>query len=208
MPNLITSLLARFPLGKVGAAVAVAATLVVAPLLTFSETTLKGLLDRWLSQCIVVVDITQEGTEAPIVRLYSFGDMPESLPFTFVAGKGLIHHVSFLNHVDQKTTVSESNVLVHPLANQRCPGDLCPETSEASERLTVRIKPMSSNYVYQFRILFEDPEAHKQMKVYVRPRLDEKIACRVETTTFSNFVARQSRGVQVLNIATYVMPHY
>lgn len=194
----ITSFLARFPFGKVGAAIAVAATLVVAPLLAFSETTLKSILDRWLSQCSVVVDITQDGTEAPIVRLHSFGDMPSSLPLTFAAGKGLIERVSLLNHVEQETTSAEPNVLVHPLANQRCPGDLCPETGEASEKLTVRIKPVTPNYVYQFRVLFKEREGNNKLKVYVKPLLDEIIACRVETTTFSNYFARQSRIIQVI----------
>lgn len=198
MPQLLSSLLVRIPFGKLGTAIAIAAALVVVPLLAFSETTLKGILDQWLSQCIVVIDITQDGREAPIVRLHSFGEMPESLPLTFAASKGLIERISLLNHVEQDTAPSEPNVLVHPLANQRCPGDLCPDTSEPSEKLTVRIKPVSPNYVYQFRVLFKDPAAHNQLKAYVKPLLDEKIACRVETVTIFNFVARQPRVIQVL----------
>lgn len=198
MPTLLTSLLARFPIGKFGAALAVAAMLVVGPLLAFSETTLKGIMDRWLSQCTVVIDVNQDDTEAPIVRLHSFGEMPESIPLTFAAGKGLIERVSLLNHVEQDTTPSESNILVHPLANQRCPGDLCPDTSEPSEKLTIRIRPVSPNYVYQFRVLLGDRDPQRQLKAYVKPLLDEKVECRVETTTVSNFVARQTRGVQIL----------
>jgi hypothetical protein len=198
MQNFITSVFARVPFGKVGAAIALATTLVGAPLLAFSETTLKSIIDRWLSQCTVVVDITREDKEAPIVRLHLFGDMPESLPLTFAAGKGLIERVSFLNHVEQETTSSDPNVLVHPLANQRCPGDLCPDTVEASEKLTVRIRPVSPNYVYQFRVLFKDSDAQTELKAYIKPLRDEKIACRVETATLSNFLARQSRGFQVL----------
>lgn len=198
MQKQITLLFARLHVGKIGTAMAVAATFVIAPLLAFSETTLKSILDRWLAQCTVVIDITQNNTDASIVRLHSFGDMPDSLPLTFAAGDRLIDRISFLNHVEQKTTSNEPNVLVHPLANQRCPGDLCPDTSEASEKLTIRIKPVSPNYVYQFRVVVKDPDTHTQLKAYIKPLLDEKIACRVETTTFSNYLARQSRGTQLL----------
>lgn len=198
MSQRLKSILTYINFSNVGVSAAIAAALVIAPLLAFSETTLKSIMDRWLSQCTVVIDITQDGKEAPIVRLYSFGDMPESLPLTFATNKGLIERVSLLNHVEQDTVSSEPNILVHPLANQRCPGDLCADTSDASEKLTVRIKPVTSNYVYQFRVIFKASQADSKLKAYVKPLLDEKIACRVETTTLSNFLARQSRGIQVL----------
>jgi hypothetical protein len=185
-------------------AFALAAVVVVGSLLTFSETTLKGMLDGWLSQCIVVVDTLHERNEAPTVRLYTFGAMPDSLPLTFSVESGLIERVSLLNHVEQGTTLSSLNVLVHPLANQRCPGDLCPETVTASEKLTVRIKPVSPNYVFQFRVLLGDPAAYRQLKVYIKPLLNETLSCRVEVSGFSNMLVRQSLLRQVLILATLV----
>lgn len=197
MTQHVATLLRRIPFGRLGVSIAIAAAIVVVPLLAFSETTLKSMLDQWLTQCTVVVVVNQQGAEAPIVRLYSFGDMPESLPLTFAADNGLIERVSLVNHVEQETTTDPS-ILVHPLANQRCPGDLCPDTSEPSEKLTVRIRPVSPNYVYQLRVLFTNPVAPSNLKVYVKPLLEEKIACRIETATLSNFFARQPRGTQVL----------
>jgi hypothetical protein len=183
--------------GKLVPPIAIASILVIGPLLAFSETTLKSIMDRWLSQCIVVVEMAQKEAESPIVRLYSFGNMPESLPLTFATDKGLIERVSLLNHVEQGTAFSDPNLLVHPLANQRCPGDLCPDTGEPSEKLTIRLKPISTNYVYQLRVILRDQEVKNQLKVYVKPLLDEKMDCRVEKTTIANYFPRQTGGVQI-----------
>lgn len=211
MNNLITwlnplvALDRRITIGRFGTAVAIAATLVVGPLLAFSETTLKSVMDSWLSQCTIVVDIRQQSAEAPIVRLYSFGDMPKSLPLTFSTENGLIERVSFLNHIEQKTAMNDPNLLVHPLANQRCPGELCPDTIDPMEKLTIRVQPVSSNYVYQFRVLTSPPITPSQLKVYVNPRLDEVIPCRVEATNVFNYFARQPRSIQALFLFLGIM---
>ena len=183
---------------KLGAAVAVAATLVLAPLLAFSETTVKGILDRWLSQCVVVID-SQIGAEGAIlVRLHTFGEMPPALPITVVAKTGTVDRVTLMNHVEQGTAGSEPNLLVHPQANQRCPGALCEEEPGPAERLTLRITPMSSNYLYQLRVLTSDVLGHQDLSTYVRPLKGDAMTCRVERATASNFVARQPRVVQLL----------
>lgn len=180
MRKLFERLVRKKWLRKLGVAVAVVTVLVVMPILAFSQATIESIVNGWLSQCIAVVDVSQKGSEAPIVRIYSFGKMPESLPLTFSVERGLIQRISLLNHVEQETTAIESNLLVHPLANQRCPGDLCPETNEPSEKLTIRIKPISPNYVYQLRVLFTEPDPVNRLKVYVKPLIDEKIVCRIE----------------------------
>lgn len=184
--------------GRFGTAIAIASVLFVAPLLAFSETTIKGILDRWLTQCIAVIVISQNEAEAPIVRIHTFGEMPPSLPLTFSANQGVIDRVSLVNQVEQETTgVTESNLLVHPLANQRCPGDLCPEQSFSAEKLTVRLKPVGTNYIYQFRVLTSKALTAEQLKVYVKPLQDEAIVCRVERATLSNYVARQPKQIQL-----------
>lgn len=173
-------------------ALAVATTVVLGPLLAFSETTLRALLDRWLSQCIVVIDIRQLSNDAPIVRIYTFGDLPPSLPLTFAASHGVIERVSLLNQVEQETTPDGLNLLVHPLANQRCPGDLCPDQTGSAEKLTVRLKPVGTNYSYQFRILASRAVTADQIRVYSRPLQEEVSSCRVESAAATNFLARQS----------------
>lgn len=195
MPNLSALAALR---DKVGAAVAVAATLVLAPLLAFSETTVKGILDRWLSQCVLVLDSQMDANGAIVVRLHTFGEMPKSLPITVVARSGKIDRVTLLNHVEQGTATGEPNLLVHPQANQRCPGALCEDQPSAAERLTLRISPMSPNYLYQLRVLTSDVLSHEELSTYVRPLKGDSVACRVERATIANFVARQPREIQLL----------
>jgi hypothetical protein len=197
--------LRRVIAGPVGTAIAVASVIFVAPLLAFSETTIKGILDRWLSQCIAVIDITQDAAEAPIVRLYTFGEMPSSLPLTFAANQGVSDRVGLINQVEQETTGSEPNLLVHALANQRCPGDLCPEQNSSAEKLTVRLKPVGTNYLYQFRVLTSKALDGNQLKVYIKPLQDETIACRVERATLSNYAARQPKQVQLVMLFVAVI---
>jgi hypothetical protein len=205
IPKSLGTILRQPLVRKLANAIAVASVLVVAPFLAFSETVLKSILDRWLSQCTVVLEVTQDGAEPPLVRLYSFGDMPDALPLTFSSASGVIERVSLLNHVEQETISSEPNVLVHPLANQRCPGDLCPDTAVASEKLTVRVRPITPNYVYQFRVILSKPSANSHIKVYAKPLLQEKIGCRVETANLSNYFARQPRLQQLLLLFVFVV---
>ncbi|MDP3752645.1 MAG: hypothetical protein Q8Q98_12385 [Polaromonas sp.] len=187
------------------APVLLTATLVVAPLLAFSESTVRSIVDRWLSQCIVVVDSSQRSTEAPIIRIHTFGEMPASLPLTFATDEGQIDQISLINHVEQETTRIEANLLVHPLANQRCPGDLCPAQTIGAEKLTIRLKPVSPNYLYQLRILTTPAVSEDRIKVYVRPLQGEAMPCRVERATLANYVARQSKLVQLVLLSVGVV---
>lgn len=183
---------------NVGTALAVTATLVLAPLLAFSETTIKGILDRWLTQCVVVLSSKAGDYGVILVRIHTFGEMPKTLPITLVAKTGKVDRVTLLNHVEQGTARGEPNLLVHPQANQRCPGALCEEQPSAAERLTIRITPMSANYLYQLRVLTSEVLDHEDLSTYVRPLKGDSIACRVERATAANFVARQPREVQLL----------
>lgn len=183
---------------RIGIALSIGIALIVGPLLTFSEATLKGIMDNWLTRCVIVIEKSQHATDPPLIRLHMFGAMPDSLPVTFSASQGLIERISFLNHVEQESTPSGDNLLVHHLASQRCPGDLCPETIDANEKMTVRISPVSPNFVYQFRVLMTKSASIDNLKVYVLPRGSDKIQCRVEATSVSNFFARQSKIGQIL----------
>lgn len=191
-------------LDKLVAAIAVTATVLLLPLLAFSETTIKGILDRWLTQCIIVVD-SHNGDKGAIVRLYTFGEMPPALPITIVADTGEVDRITFMNHVEQRTAGNESNLLVHPQANQRCPGVLCEEQTGPAERLTLRITPMDPHYVYQLRVLTSDVLDHRNIKTYVRPLKDDNIECRVERATAANFFARQRREIQLLILSLGVL---
>jgi hypothetical protein len=95
--------------------------------------------------------------------------------------------------------------LVHALANQRCPGDLCPEQNSSAEKLTVRLKPVGTNYLYQFRVLTSKALDGNQLKVYIKPLQDETIACRVERATLSNYAARQPKQVQLVMLFVAVV---
>ncbi|UUZ70082.1 hypothetical protein LP416_13325 [Polaromonas sp. P2-4] len=193
----LLSAIAAVATSRVAIAVSLGVALVVGPLLTFTEATLKGIMDRWLAQCVIVIEKSQRAAEPPLVRLHMFGDMPESLPLTFSANAGLIERISFLNHVEQNSIPSSSNLLVHHLASQRCPGDLCPETTDPGEKMTVRLNTVSPNYVYQFRVLITELSNPDNLKVYVLPRASDKIQCRVEDASIANFFARQIRTTQV-----------
>ncbi len=190
---------------SLGPAVAIAATFVLAPLLAFSETTIKGILDRWLSQCVVVLDARAESNGTVLVRIHTFGDMPKSLPITVVAKTGLVERVSLLNHVEQGSAGSETNLLVHPQANQRCPGALCEEQPVAAERLTIRINPMSTNYLYQLRVLTSNSLGPEDVNTYVRPLKEDHVPCRVERAATANFVARPPREIQLLIFLIFVV---
>jgi hypothetical protein len=183
---------------NLAAAVALAATLVLAPLLAFSETTVKGILDRWLSQCVLVLDSETRADGAVMIRLHTFGEMPKTLPITVVARTGKVDRITLLNHVEPSPTRAETNLLVHPQANQRCPGALCDDQPVAAERLTFRITPMSPNYLYRFNVLTSDLLSHEHLTAYVRPLKGEEVICRVERATLANFVARQPRETQLL----------
>ena len=182
---------------RIGAAIAVTVTLFLAPLLAFSETTIKGIMDRWLSQCVVVFDVKGDATGATLVRIHTFGEMPDSLPVTLTARHAVITRITLLNHVEQATAGSDPNLLVHPLANQRCPGALCPDQPIAAERLTVRLRPATSNYLFQLRVLTLPVAQPHDVAVYSLPRQDEKITCRVEKATTANYIARQPKELQV-----------
>jgi len=188
-----------------GAAVALTVTLFLAPLLAVSETTIKGIIDRWLSQCVVVLDIAADSTGATLVRVHTFGDMPHALPVTITARNAVITRITLLNHVEQSTAARDPNLLVHPLANQRCPGDLCPEQPIAAERLTVRIRPATSNYLFQLRVLTLPVADQSDIAAYSRPLQGEKFACRVEKATTANYIARQPKELQVALLSLGVL---
>jgi len=195
MPHFLTLAALR---KNVGTAVALSTTLVLAPLLAFSETTVKGIIDRWLSQCVVVFDSQAGADGGVLVRIHTFGEMPKTLPITLVAKAGQIERITLLNHIEQGTAKGEPNLLVHPQANQRCPGALCEEQPIAAERLTIRVTPMSPNYFYQLRVLTSEVLNHEDLSIYVRPLKGDNMACRVERATVANFVARRPREIQLL----------
>jgi hypothetical protein len=187
----------RFP-ARLLTAIAIATATVLAPLLAFSEATIKSILDRWLSQCLVVVDLAQHGSDAPMARLYAYGNLPAEIPITFVVDQGQIDRISLVNHVEQATTAVDANLLVHPQANQRCPGALCPESQTSAERMTLRIKPFGSNYLYQLRVLTTPAlQSLDDLKAYVQPRAADTMQCRVEKATPANYLARQPKLVQI-----------
>ncbi|MBI5722080.1 MAG: hypothetical protein HZC37_30780 [Burkholderiales bacterium] len=192
---------------RIGAAVAVTATLFLAPLLAFSETTIKGIMDRWLSQCVVVLAVSSDATGAALVRVHTFGEMPEALPVTVTARDAVITRITLLNHVEQATAEGDPNLLVHPLANQRCPGDLCPDHPIAAERLTVRIRPATPNYLFQLRVLTLPVAKPEDIAAYSRPLQGERLTCRVERATTANYIARQPKEMQIalLSLGVLVM---
>jgi hypothetical protein len=173
-------------------------------LLAFSETTIKGIMDRWLSQCIVVFEVSSDKTGAALIRVHTFGEMPESLPVTMTARDAVITRITLLNHVEQETALQEPNLLVHPLANQRCPGDLCPDQAMAAERLTVRIRPATPNYLFQLRLLTQPTTKPADISAYSRPLKSEKLSCRIEKATTANYIARQPKGIQIALLAAGV----
>lgn len=177
-------------------ALSVSGAVVLGPLLAFSESTLRSILDRWLSQCVVVIEVEEPSEEAPMVRIYMFGHPPPSLPLTFSANRGVIDRVSLINHVEQDLGRGEISLLVHPLANQRCPGDLCPEQTGSAEKLTVRLAPVETAYSFRFRVLTSMSLPAEQLRVYSRPRQGDSMTCRVEKASAINYLARQSPGIQ------------
>lgn len=185
---------------RAGYTLAMAIVLIVAPLLTFSESTIKNIIDRWLSQCIIIYDKKNDESGAILIQLYAYGSMPSSLPITMVTKSGgTINRISFVNQVEQATAPDDNNLLVHPLAGQRCPGELCPEVSATSksERLTMRIHPVTSNYLYQLRVVTAKAVTPQEINVYSRPLQGEGFVCRVESASLANYFSRQSPGYQI-----------
>lgn len=80
----------------------------------------------------------------------------------------LITRITLLNHVEQATVPSDPNLLVHPLANQRCPGELCPEQFIGAERVTVRLRPVTSSFLFQLRVLTDTLASHKDIEIACR----------------------------------------
>lgn len=185
--------------GRLLSAIALAATLVLAPLLTFSEATIKSILDRWLSQCLLVIETSAaDESKTALVRLHAFGAVPSELPLSFVLNQDAFERISLVNHVEAPATGGETNLLVHPQANQNCPGELCQQQSAGGDRLTLRIKPFGSNYLYQFRVRSTSGLSDiAKLKVYVQPRGSDSVGCRVEQASLTNLVARQGKIVQI-----------
>jgi hypothetical protein len=192
-------------LKRIGSASAFALVLVFAPVLAFSETTIKDILDRWLAQCVVVLEMETEKNGAVLLRIHTFGQMPQSLPVTVVAKQGLVERISFLNQIEQETLKDDPSLLVHPMANQRCPGVLCENHvgTEGAERLTVRLQPVRPNYPYQLRVVSSQQEGADGILAYSHPRVGESMNCRVERASLTNYVARQSMFKQIVMLAIF-----
>jgi hypothetical protein len=195
--RILRSVWIRRPLKLLAASV----LLVAAPLLAFGEATIKSLIDGWLSECLLVVESDRQSDGSTMVRLYPFGKMPASLPLTFSSSGALLERISFLHHVEQAPPTSITDLAVHPQAGQRCPGELCADHPDAFEKVTIRINSLTPNFVYRLRVLFKDHRSDNQLRLYVLPKEIDRLECRVESASPTNYFARLSTAGRVATLS-------
>lgn len=188
-------------------AIAAASLLVIVltPFLVFSETSIKGLIDSWLNDCLVVFETESVPPNKVKVLGYVSGKAaPPVLPVTFIAHDVLINRIKFTTDVDRPGAGDTGNLALHPLVNAACPGSLCRELGgvPSSPKLTITLKDVSPAFLYNFTVEFDRPATKEKLALFVQ--YDEGLkggVCRVEYANVFNFLTRAGKWAKFLLMA-------
>jgi len=183
---------------------ALAATVLalVVPLVTFSESTIKGLMGGWLDRCLIVIEKKQISPTKLMVTGYMKGPAPAALPFSFSANKPLILNVRFLNAEDLSGANQDANLGLHPMAGETCPGALCEGTvfTDGGEpKINFTLRDLSESFLYRFHIHLAQPGSVDDLGIFVVYQTGLKDGvCRVENADLLNWPARADPLVKIL----------
>ena len=179
------------------------------PLVTFSETTLKGLLAGWLNRCLIVIEREKLGPAKLLIRGYLQGTAPTLLPFNFSSSGPLILSVKLLSSEGGKTSDSSESLGLHPMAGQACPGALCEGavyTDGGEPKINFSLKDLSESFQYRFQIQFTQPVQLDDLGVFVIYQEGLKGGvCRVESASVFNWSVRASRLGKLVGTAILLL---
>lgn len=178
---------------------------VVVPLATFSESSLKSLMTGWLDRCLIVIEKEQLSPTKLMVTGYLRGHAPVALPFSFSANKPLILNVKFLSSEDLSGSDKDTNLGLHPLAGETCPGALCEGTvyTDGGEpKINFTLRDLSESFLYRFHIRLAHPGKLDNLGVFVVYEAGLKDGvCRVENAGLLNWPVRAGPLAKLLGSA-------
>jgi len=186
----------RFLSRHIGGIVVSLVILLLAPFLLLSENTIKGFIDSWLNDCVIVFE--KEGVPPNRVKVtgYVSGKAPKALPITFTAYDVLINRILFTTDVDNPHAGRFANLALHPLTNTACPGALCERLGKipSSPKVTVEIDDISTEFRYVFSVEFDQPASQDKLGIFVQfaEGLPGGI-CRVEYANPFNYLIRTTK---------------
>ena len=182
---------------------------VLVPLVTFSESAIKGLMSGWLERCLIVLEKEQLAPGKLMVTGYMRGKAPNALPLTFSANKPLILNVKFLSSEGLSGASRHANLGLHPLAGETCPGALCEGTvyTEGGEpRINFTLGDLSESFLYRFQIRLANPGTLDDLGVFVVYQTGLKDGvCRVENASLFNWPVRVGPLAKILASAVLLL---
>lgn len=186
-------------------ALAAVALALLVPLVTFSESTVKGLMTGWLDRCLIVIKKEQLSPTKLMVTGFMRGHAPTALPFSFSANKPLILNVKFLSSEDLTGSDEDANLGLHPLAGETCPGALCEGTvyTDGGEpKINFTLRDLSESFLYRFHIRLAGPGTLDDLGVFVvyESGLKDGV-CRVENASLLNWPVRAGPLAKILGSA-------
>ncbi len=194
---------------KLRPALAAVVLAILVPLVTFSESTIKGLMSGWLDRCLIVIEKEQLGPSKLMVTGYMRGPAPKALPLSFGANKPLILNVKFLSSEDLSGSSKDTNLGLHPLAGELCPGALCEGTvyTEGGEpKINFTLRDLSESFLYRFHVRLAQPGTLDDLGVFVVYETGLKDGvCRVENASFFNWPVRVGPLAKILASAVLLL---
>jgi hypothetical protein len=190
------SVQSRLDLKKAIASVCLA---VLAPVLLFSETSVKRVLDTWLDSCLVVIEKTQPKDKKGQVEVRAFvnGKAPAKLPLSFRSDELQIRQVGFTSLVAGHDQTPYTNLGLHPSTGQTCPGALCvgQRLGDGPEPVTnITLSDVNESFVYRFIVELGATGSPEKLQVYAifDAGLKDGV-CRVEEANVFNYLTRASK---------------
>lgn len=179
------------------------------PLLTFSESTLKGLVGGWLDRCLIVIEKEQLSPTKLMVTGYLRGQAPSALPFSFSANRALILNVKFLSSADLSGTDRDANLGLHPMAGETCPGALCEGTvfTDGGEpRINFTLRDLHESFLYRFHVRLAQAGTLDDLHIFVVYEAGLKDGvCRVENANLFNWPVRAGLLAKIVATALLLL---
>jgi hypothetical protein len=172
---------------------------VLTPLLLLSETRIKDTVEAVFGGCLFVIDVRPGATPDLVeVQGYMTGKPPTNLNLTFKARQGVINTLEFRNGVLVRAPTPYSSRVLHPLAGQKCPGELCRtpmEILKPAELMTIRLPSPSPSFDYLFDVRLSDTASaasppDERVAVYSIAGTSQDNVCRVESANAFNYLVR------------------
>ena len=182
-------------------ALAQAALVVLLPVMAFSESSVREAMSGWLNDCLIVVS-KHVATESPTrvaVRLRGSGELPKQLVVNFRANQGLIHEVRYFSIIDPSGLSTTTNLFLHYLNGQTCPGALCegvPNGGEGERRRTVELPEVFAEADHRFNVELDRQATVTDLSVFVMQRKGQAGSCRVQNENFFNWYYRQEKPIR------------